>query len=200
LSAATNARFNDSGINFHSRSEELLTCWFTSSDENLIQEDLRVEIGGFGVHAISLTRKGSECHSAFVLPPGLAPGWHDVRLRTVRSLFSDVIRVAADMPIRATEIRVLGAADSITWRKDAVELGAGGHLTLWMEGLAENADRNNVRVYWEQRRLPVEYVSNSDSSPVRQLNVRILDFVKKGLCRLEVRHGEARTIVTVDVC
>ncbi len=58
LTAATNARLSDTGINFDSRSEEFLNCWFTSADENLQREDLRVEIGGYGVHAISFHRKG----------------------------------------------------------------------------------------------------------------------------------------------
>ena len=200
LTAVTNTRLGDSGINFDSRSEEFLNCWFTSTDEHLRREDLRVEIGGFGVHAISLNRRGQGAHSAFLLPPGLAPGWHAVRLRTTRSLFSEVVRIAVDIPIQATQIRVRGAADGITWRQNTVVLDAGGHLALWIEGVAENADRNNVRVYWEQRRLPVEFVSSPDETSIRQVNVRVPAFVGIGPCRLEVRHGDARAEITVEVC
>ncbi len=66
-----------------------------------------------------------------------------------------------------------GAADGRSWRRDAVDLNAGGYLALWVEGLAENADRNNVRVYWNQRRLPVEFVARHDASDTRQINVRV---------------------------
>ncbi len=200
LTAVTNTRLGDSGINFDSRSEEFLNCWFTSTDEHLRREDLRVEIGGFGVHAISLNRRDQGAHAAFLLPPGLAPGWHAVRLRTTRSLFSEVLRIAVDMPIQATQIRVRGAADGITWRQNTVVLDAGGHLALWIEGVAENADRNNVRVYWGQRRLPVEFVSGPDETSIRQVNVQVPAFVGIGPCRLEVRHGDARAEITVAVC
>jgi hypothetical protein len=89
---------------------------------------------------------------------------------------------------------------AIAWRENTVMLNTGGYLTLWIEGLAENADRNNVRVYWEQRRLPVEFVSSPDAIHIRQVNVRVPAFVETGPCRLEVRHGDARAEITVEVC
>jgi tRNA (mo5U34)-methyltransferase len=203
LTSVTNARHGDRGINFDSRSEEIVDCWFTSSDDALQREDLRVEIGGFGVHAISFHRGVEEAHAAFILPPGLAPGWHDVRLRTTRSHSSESqnTRIAVDIPVNVTEIAVLGAADGMNWRPGAVELGAGGHLALWIEGLAENADRNNVRVYRNQRRLSVEsvsHVSASDSIGIGQVNVRVPTDVGRGPCRLEVRHGNARAEISVE--
>jgi tRNA (mo5U34)-methyltransferase len=200
LAAATNTRFGDFGINFDSRSEEFLSCWFTSTDEQLSREDLRVEIGGFGVHAVSLDRREQFLHAAFLLAPGLAPGWHAVRLRTTRSLFSEAVTIAVDVPIQVESIRVRGLADSVTWRQNTVELDAGGHLAIWIEGLAENADLNNVRVYWGQRRLPVEFVSKQDGTSIRQVNVRVPAFVGTGAQRLEVRHGQARAEITVEVC
>jgi tRNA (mo5U34)-methyltransferase len=200
LTEAINARLGDSGINFDSRSEEFLTCWFASADEHLHREDLRVEIGGFGVHATALTRRDQVAQAVFLLPPGLAPGWHAVRLRTTRSLFSEAVHIAVDVPVLATHIRVRGSADGITWKANTVGLNTGGHLALWIEGAAENADRNNIRVYWEQRRLPVDFVSGPDPIGIRQVNVRVPAFVGKGSLRLEVRHGEARAEVTVEVC
>jgi tRNA (mo5U34)-methyltransferase len=200
LTAATNTRFGDWGINFDSLAEEFVNCWFTSTDERLRREDLRVEIGGFGTHAVSLNRNGHELHAAFLRPPGLEPGWHAVRLRTTRSNFSEEVHIAVDIPVNVTDIRVRGAADGITWRQNSVLLDGGGHLALWIEGAAENADRNNVRVYWNQRRLPVDFVSSPDAACIRQVNIRVPEFVGIGQRRLEVRHGEARAEVTVEVC
>jgi tRNA (mo5U34)-methyltransferase len=200
LTAATNTRLGDWGINFDSRSEEFINCWFTSSDQQLQRDDLRVEIGGFGVHAVSLNRNGKELHAAFLRPPGLTPGWHAVRLRTTRSLFSEQVHIAVDIPVEANDIRVLGAADGLTWRENTVVLEAGGHLALWIEGTAENADRNNIRLYSDLRRLPVDFVSSPDAVGVRQVNLRVPAFVARGPQRLEVRHGDARASVTVEVC
>jgi hypothetical protein len=109
------------------------------------------------------------------------------------------LRIAVDIPIRVTDIRVRGAADGLTWRENAVVLNAGGYLALWIEGAAENADRNNIRVYWEQRRVPVDFVSSPDATSIRQVNVRVPAFVGTGARRLEVRHGEARAEVNVEV-
>jgi hypothetical protein len=74
-----------------------------------------------------------------------------------------------------------------------------GHLALWIEGLVENADRNNVRIYCGKRRLPVEFVSRPDETRIRQVNVRIPAFVGTGPCRLEVRHGNTRAEISIEV-
>ncbi len=197
LTGAINTRLGDWGINFDSQSEEFVNCWFTSADEQLSRDDLRVEIGGFGVHAVSLNRREEALHATFLLPPGLAPGWHDVRLRTTRSHFSEALRIAVDMPVKVTNIRVAGAADGLTWQANTVTLG---HLTLWIEGAAENADRNNIRVYYDQRRLPVDFVSAPDATNTRQVNVRVPAFVGTGRRRLELRHGDAHAELTIEVC
>ena len=90
-------------------------------------------------------------------------------------------------------------ADAGKIDKASVRTYALGHLVLWIEGAAENADRNNIRVYWEQRRLPVEFMSGIDTATIRQVNVRVPAFVGTGPRRLEVRHGDARAEVNVDV-
>jgi hypothetical protein len=110
-----------------------------------------------------------------------------------------VSRIAVDIAVRVTHFLVRGAADGLTWRENTVNLDAGGYLALWIEGAAENADRNNIRVYWDERRLPVEFVSNPDAACIRQVNVRVPAFVGMGLRQLEVRHGDARAEVTVEV-
>jgi hypothetical protein len=85
-----------------------------------------------------------------------------------------------DVSIQVTHIHIRGAADGVTWRPNTVALNAGGHIALWIEGAAENADRNNIRVYWEQRRLPVEFCVEPDAIGIRQVNVRVPGFVGTG--------------------
>jgi tRNA (mo5U34)-methyltransferase len=197
LTAVANGRLGDFGINFDSRAEEFVACWFETSDERLRREDLRVEIGGFGVHAVFLNQTGQKALASFLLPPGLKPGWHAVRIRTTRSHFSAVGQIAVDMPIHVKHIDIRAAADSLNWRKNAVSLDGGGYLTLWIEGVAENADRNNIRVYWDHTRLPVDHISIPDESRIVQVNVRVPSSVGTGPCRLEVRHGDARAGIVV---
>jgi len=197
LTAITNTRPGDFGINFDSRSEEFLHCWFTLEDPDLRREDLRVEIGGFGVHAVALIPGEPGYHATFFLPPGLSPGWHEVRLRTTRSHFSNSLRIAVDMPVQASELRIRGAADAQSWRADKV--ARGGHIALFLEGAAANADRGNIRVYSDLRRLAVEFVSAPGAEGVRQVNVRMPDVISSGACSLEIRHGEARANIVIEV-
>jgi len=177
LRAAVNGRWGDNGINFNTRKEEFLTCWFISSETDLHREDLRPEVSGYGVLPVVLLRDGEqEWHANFRLPPGLRPGWHEVRLRTVRSGFSNTCRIAVDLPVKTSGIAIVDAQDGKTWQPGEVQFRSDekwGHLALWISGLAENCDRNNVRVYSESQRLPVDFVSASESSGVRQVNARI---------------------------
>jgi hypothetical protein len=198
LTAVATGRLGDFGINFDSRAEEFVACWFDTSDERQRREDLRVEIGGFGVHAVFLNQTGQKALAAFLLPPGLGRGWHTVRLRTTRSHFSEGKQIAVDIPIHVKHIDIRAATDSLDCRKNAVSLESGGYLTLWIEGVAENADRNNIRVYWEHMRLPVDHISIPDESRIVQVNVRVPSSVGTGPCRLEVRHGNARAGIVVD--
>src|SRR4051812_30470281 len=75
LRDALNGR--DYGINFRSRKEQYVACWFSCAAETLTRQDLRLEIGGFGAQALSLHRDGPEHWIMNVqLPPGLKPGRH----------------------------------------------------------------------------------------------------------------------------
>ena len=184
------------GINFEgTRLEEFLTCWFTADQEkDLTRELLRPEVAGFGVPALTL-RRSSDGKPQFScrLPPGLPAGQYDVRLRTKDSGFSSACQIIVGNQVSGAP-SVEAACDGLTWRPDEIvrdESGL-GHLTLWLRGLSDNSDRNNVRVNLNGLRMPVEYVSDPNEG-TRQVNVTVAKSLGEGLFPLVVSHGGHET-------
>jgi hypothetical protein len=172
-----------------------LTCWFTADQEkDLTRELLRPEVAGFGVPALTLRRDSDgKPQLSCRLPPGLPPGRYDVRLRTTDSEFSNACQIIVASQASGTP-SVEAACDGLTWRPDEIvrdESGV-GRLALWLGGLSDNADRNNVRVILNGLRMPVEYVSDPDEG-TRQVNVTVAKSLGEGLFPLVVSHGGHET-------
>ncbi len=73
---------------FHPAKDEYVCLYFRSNRE-LTRDQLRVEIDGYGVPVLLLAAIGNgEWQANMTLPPGLDPGEHSIRLRTVDSHFS----------------------------------------------------------------------------------------------------------------
>jgi tRNA (mo5U34)-methyltransferase len=66
------------GINFSSRKEQYITCWFRSPRQTIAKEDLCLEVDEFGVASYWAGRQQEEWVASFPLPPGLDPGWQVV--------------------------------------------------------------------------------------------------------------------------
>jgi hypothetical protein len=164
------------GINFWSRREEYVACWFRAARETVAREDLRPEVGGFGVPALCVYPQGNGIWQAnFRLPPGLNPGWHPLRLRFADSRFSREWRIAVDLPVRIERLDLLAVLDGRSRRPDEVQVTEGAVVTCWVEGLADNSDRANTSVWLGSRRLQVDYmgdpVAKADSrGTARQVN------------------------------
>jgi hypothetical protein len=163
------------GINFWSRKEEYVACWFRAPREAVRREDLKLEIGGFGVPALCVYSQGEGMWQAnWRLPPGLEPGWHMLRLRFPGSQFSQEWRIAVDMEVRVEKLELLSVLDGKTREPGQVRMGEGATVTCWVEGLAENSDRANTSVWLDGRKLRVEYMGEPVPAPsggtARQVN------------------------------
>jgi tRNA (mo5U34)-methyltransferase len=189
LSAVNHADF---GINFTARRDQYMTCWFTSEREHLTREELRLEVGGFGVPALFLKRDASSRWVAnFRLPPGLEPGWNQTRLRLADTPFGRSLRIAVDVPVEAGPLVIRELSDGVTWERDSMNLARGGLLSVWIAGLGENSDRNNVRVWLGETRLKVNYVSEPGSDGFRQINAATPEGFAPGVYSLRVEFGGA---------
>lgn len=189
------------GLNFSTRSEEYVSCWFRTDRASVTRQDLRLEMGGYGVPCIFVRHEpdGSWLGN-FRLPPGLDPGWSEARLGFADSRFSRASRVAVDMPPLADGLALDGVTDGITWERNSVQTGGGkGFLSCWMKGLPKNCDRANIKVTLGEARLPVVWVGEEDGSASRQFNVEVPERVPKGKHRLRIECGGAAAEADVAV-
>ncbi len=190
------AHYRNYGINFQTARDEYVSCAFDHSNRELGRHNVLPEVSGFGVQPIHvLETKPRSWLVTFKLPPGLAPGWHQVRLRLADSEFSNAQRIAVDMLPAAGPIRVVGIRDGVDWRGNevCVRQGGQGFLSIWLAGLPDNADRNNVKVLVDGRRQHIEFVSEQDHSGYRQANIPLHELSAPHRATVVVHFGDART-------
>jgi tRNA (mo5U34)-methyltransferase len=182
------ANTRTTGVNFSTRKEEYISCWFRTAREKVTRDELRFEVGGFGVPALFVRHDpDGKWMANFRLPPGLGGGWNEVRLRFADSDFGHTMRVAVDMPLRADRVVLVGACDGANWKVEAIAVGDRGYLSSWVQGLPENCDRDNIRVLLDSTRLAIDYVGDEDADGNRQINAVIPGSTAKGdhLLRIE---------------
>jgi hypothetical protein len=173
-----NARTN--GINFSTRkSEEYISCVFRAA-RTATPEMLRLEVDDFGAAALFVTQESDFWRATFHLPPGLDPGWHTARMRFSDSAFGREFRIAVDVPVKAEKIVLKEVYDGIAWTRGEVKVGERGFLSCWVAGLPENADRGNVRAFFGNRRLNVDYVGAPNAEGFRQINAVVPSDAAKG--------------------
>jgi tRNA (mo5U34)-methyltransferase len=174
LNAATHSA--NYGINLNSRKDEYLSAFFKSNEQGLTIHDVKPEVSGFGVRPVAVVHHGGDGWQAnFKLPPGLDPGWHEVRVRTARSRCSNTVRIAVDMPVSAHAVMLAGAADGRSWNSGEVQSGDDAWLAVWLKDLPENADRNNVEICLSGRRLPIH-----ELLPDGQANIKLPVGIRPG--------------------
>jgi hypothetical protein len=72
-------------------------------------------------------------------------------------------------------------------------LRRGGIASFWILGLSDNCDRNNVRVWINGRRQPVEYVGTPEADHYRQINAVVRADQGLGECEFAVEYAGVRT-------
>ena len=92
LYSAVNNRTND--VEFHAGKDEYICVYFRSGVAGLTLDRLRVEIDGLGAPVLVLVQlRENEWQANLRVPPGLAEGAHDVRIRTGAGRFSNTFRI-----------------------------------------------------------------------------------------------------------
>jgi tRNA (mo5U34)-methyltransferase len=170
------------GINFRSGGDEYLTWSFEFAGDALHRDEVRLEVGGFGVPAIYVSALGGGLRSANTrLPPGMDAGWHEVRASVKGEAWSDPLRIAVDVPVHAEWIEIDVLCDGRTWARNTVDISSvPAHVSLWVRGLGENSDPANTAVALDGRRLTVTYVSQPDERGARQVNATLPAGVVEG--------------------
>ncbi len=184
------------GINFDSRRDDYVACFFRTGERDLKLDDIKPEAAGYGVRPIHISEAGGGVWQAnFKLPPGLTAGWHDVRVRVRDGAPSNANSIALDVPIGDAQIEISGVRDAATWIADRLDLSQGRFLCLWITGLPRNADRNNLRIFVDGHEAIISYFA-PNAEGIRQVNVEIPHKLPSGIAMLTVHlaHNAASPI------
>ncbi len=178
------------GINFRSALDDHVTASFHCDAKNLRIDDVKPEVDAFGVRPIAVKRQNGYWDATFKLPPGLTPGWHQVCVRIGSSGRSNTRALAVDLPVVAEDVEIRGVCDGQTWKQNELDLRHGNVIAMWIAGLPENADMNNVRVFADGRRAQVLFVERANGSDARQANAGMPRGVSAGLREITVRVND----------
>jgi tRNA (mo5U34)-methyltransferase len=178
------------GVNFSSRKDQYISCWFRSPRLAVSKEDLRLEVDGMGIPAyFAASMERGSWTANFRLPPGLTPGWKPVRLRFANSYFGITHRIAVDMPLNVRHIVCKGARDLATWNSDEVTVTDSGSLICWVGGLPENSDWSNTRVFLGKTKLRITWMAAPDAADCTQINTTVPGGITKGAHALRIECG-----------
>jgi hypothetical protein len=128
--------------------------------------------------------------ATFKLPAGLAPGWHEVRIRTGGSGFSNTARIAVDIPPACDRLTIESACDGRTWSRNEI---TSGFLSLWVGGFPDNADQGNIRVLVDGRSQVTLFAGEPDENGARQVNASLRVMVHSGAHEIAVEVGGTRS-------
>ena len=163
------------GINFRADRDEYVSCVVDGEPPS------QPTVGEYGVlPGYSGQVDAGFWQVNFMLPPGLPPGWHPVRLGQ-----SNAIDIAVDVPLEVDVLRIDSVCDAVDWAKGRVAL-ANGFLSAWVQRLPKNADVHNVKAYVDGERQQVTYVGADG-----QVNVRVTGDI--GPHELRLGCGGVRT-------
>ncbi|MGI8741181.1 MAG: methyltransferase domain-containing protein [Bryobacteraceae bacterium] len=181
------------GINFSTRKDEYMKAQFQSSKRNLTLDDVKPEVEGYGMRPIQLHRcEDDRWEAIFKLPPGLTPGMHEVRLRVGDSAAGGPYSVVVDMPAETESLNITSICDGTTWKEVNPQSGT---ISLWVTGLPENADKNNVEVRVNGKRLRIDYVNPKRN----QINALLDGALQPGLWQVEVSCGTCFSLFPYNV-
>lgn len=190
------------GINFSSASDDYVKVWFHAPHESLSLDDVKPDVGGWGVRPLSVTRiPCGPWQANFKLPPGLTPGWHDVGLRIRDSLRSNSKRIALDLPAilppGGPTLQITGICDGASWAPGTLDRLSGDTFSLWVAGLPDNADAGNLYVVCNGQLGQIVYVEEAPAPGPRQINVRLPPAVPGGNVEVTVKIGDSRSSTTL---
>jgi tRNA (mo5U34)-methyltransferase len=186
---------------FHPLKDEYVCCYFKSEERGLTTDSLFVEVDGCGTHALVIAESGGDGYQANCLrPPGLGPGRHEVRIRTLHSARSnpaaftmldesgrEVLTPGAHLPLESPELCSAEFRPSGDLR---FAVNRGGSLVCYFRSPAESVGPGDVSIELDVKTTRADTISFLGDN-VWQANV-LLDkpLAPETAVRLRLGEGE----------
>jgi tRNA (mo5U34)-methyltransferase len=190
--------------------DDYVSIWFKGAPD-LTCETVFVEIGPYAARPVTLYATGSDGWVAGCkLSPGLEPGWHDVRLRTPGTAFSNAVRIAVDVAVEDPAAKqgsdqdpmpeIVVVTDGRDWTEWQVKVGVDTCLSLWLKDAPEHWKAADFEVHVNDQSFTPVFVSPYDERRLRQVNVLLPNDLQPGRATVFVsRHGQQTAAVDVEL-
>ncbi len=193
---------------FSAHTDDYVAIWFKANGADLTCEDVFPEIGPYATRPVYIHSTGGDGWQVNCkLPPGLAAGWQEARVRVRDSAWSNAVRLGVDVPeserrAAATpsspELRIQLVTDGKNWERYRVHTGPEACVSLWVRGLPDPCDRAAVRVRLNGADLPAIFVSSHDREGLTQVNALVPAGLAPGRASIALIH-ETRESAEVEL-
>jgi hypothetical protein len=185
--------------NFAANKDEYLSIWFKSPERKLGGSDVFPQIGEYGSRPALVRNTGQDgWHAIVKLPPGLSPGWHEVKIRVRDSAASNIVRIGIGVPASERHpttvengIEIKSVGDGRTWERNQVRMRPDACISLWVLGLPPACSAADVIVRLSGNDLPSLFVSEADSAGLRQINALVPPGVRAGKTSVSIAVGSS---------
>ncbi len=180
---------------FSAAADHYLTFYFAHEGTALTCDNVYPEIGGFGSRPIYVANTGGGWQASCKIPPGLAPGWHNARLRVEGSRCSPEFQIGLDVktwqPTGRSMLEVTRLADGKTFESHRIRTGEGSSLSIWVAGLPPEATIADVKVRLNGTDLPAVWLAPDGES--RQINALLPAGLEPGTASITVVFNNTET-------
>jgi tRNA (mo5U34)-methyltransferase len=194
---------------FSPAQDDYMTIWFRAEEGPYLNNDLNsdnvfCQVGPFAARPVTVAKTGGgQWQLCCKVPLGLRRGWYDVRLRVRDRDWSNALQIGVDVsaaerqhapgPVETADLRIAVASDAKTWERNMVRLSQDSWISLWLEGLPDEANVVDVRVRLNGTDLQPGFLSARDERGYRQVNAKLPSGIKEGESRVAVIYEDRKS-------
>jgi tRNA (mo5U34)-methyltransferase len=186
--------------------DDYLTFYFTSAIDGLDCDNVYPQIGAYGSRPIDVARCGGGWQAACKIPPGLAPGPHEAKIRTFDGPYAVPVRIVIG-PVRAgcdtatsSTLRLIRVADGATLEAGRVRVGENSGMSAWATGLPADAARTRIRLRLNGTDLPANWIVPPNGEEPRQINAALPSGIEPGTATVTlVFNSEESAPLTIEL-
>jgi len=187
--------------------DDYLTFYFTSPLDSLNCDNVYPQIGAYGSRPIDVARCGGGWQAACKLPPGLAPGPQEAKIRAANSCYSVPVRIVIGLvrgvrdSAASSALHLIRVADGATLEAGRVRVGDNSGMSAWAAGLPNDVGRTSIRLRLNGTDLPANWLAPppSEEEP-RQINAALPSGLDPGTATVTlVLNGEESAPLTIEL-